>query len=163
MDPFEGDCNFRNYTQPHVIGQCICNGEIAIMTSEVREKYNSLSMHFMSMNISDVWKLPYDSCDPRNQALVWLATSYATDQDDMLQKYLLASFYIGLSGEQWWNQAGWLMDGDKCRWSGVICNDNERVRSISLNGNGLKGEVKTLCRSSILYHTHHAHYFLASR
>lgn len=145
MDPFEPGCSFANYTQPHVIGQCICNGEISIMTDDVREKYYSLNTLFASMRISNVWELPEESCDPRNQALVWLATFYATDQDDLVQKYLLASFFIQMAGEQWEIQEGWLTDTDKCRWSGVACDESGHfVKSIFLDGNGVKGSVRKL-------------------
>lgn len=147
MDPFEPGCGFESnyqYTQPHVLGQCTCNGEIKVMTNDVREKYNALKMLFVSMDISDVSELPVESCDPRNQALVWLATTYSKDRDDVMQKYSLASFFFQMTGEQWANREGWLVDEDHCRWAGVACDENGSITSIFLDGNGLKGAVRKI-------------------
>ena len=111
------------------------------MTNDVREKYNALKMLFVSMDISDVSELPVESCDPRNQALVWLATTYSKDRDDVMQKYSLASFFFQMTGEQWAIQEGWLKNDDVCTWSGIRCNQAGLVTNIFLDGNGLKGTV----------------------
>jgi hypothetical protein len=141
MDPYEPSCTFINHAQPNVIGQCKCDGKVSILPNDVREKYSSLQSLFNSMNVSNLMALPEESCDPRNQALVWLATTYAEDQQDLVQKYLLASFFIYMAGEQWLNQEGWLLDTDKCRWSGVACDSTGLVKHMFLDGNGLRGSV----------------------
>ena len=141
MDPFVEGCRFDNYTQPHVRGQCTCNGEIDVLTDDVREKYFALNMLFISLDISSVWELPEKSCDTRNQAMVWLATTYSKDRTDLIQKYVLASLFLQMTGEQWAIQDGWLENNDVCTWSGVGCNAAGLVTSIFLDGNGLKGSV----------------------
>ena len=144
MDPFVEGCRFDNYTQPHVRAQCTCNSEIDVLTDDVREKYFALNMLFISLDISNVWELPEKSCDTRNQAMVWLATTYSKDRTDLIQKYVLASLFMQMTGEQWGIQDGWLENGDVCTWSGVRCNAAGLVTSIYLDGNGLKGSVSIL-------------------
>jgi len=141
MDPFFEDCSFNNSTQPHIRAQCTCNGEIAVLTSSVREKYYALRMLFISMGISTSWDLPEESCDPRNQAMVWLATTYSKDRADLTQKYVLASFFLTMSGFQWADQTGWMDGSNVCTWTGVGCSDAGLVTSIFLYGKGLKGTL----------------------
>ena len=143
MDKYSG-CNFDNYTQPHVRAQCFCNGEIEVLTTDVREKYYALNMLFISMNISNVWELSEESCDPRNQAVIWLSTTYSKDRIDLIQKYVLATLFLQMNGEQWASQELWLEDEDVCNWSGISCNDLGLVTDIFLDGNGLKGSVSRL-------------------
>ncbi|CAB9516302.1 LRR receptor-like serine threonine-protein kinase At4g08850-like [Seminavis robusta] len=141
MDPYQSGCGFENYTLPHVIGQCKCDGEITMLTNEVREKYYSINMLFISLNISDAWELPEESCDPRNQAMIWLATTYPRDRSDLIQKYALASFYVQMRGQQWVDNDGWLEDEDTCGWNGIECDDMGLVNKIVLDGSGLQGSI----------------------
>jgi hypothetical protein len=141
MDPHQPGCTFENSTQPHVLGQCLCNGEVSILTNELREKYYAVNTLFVSLNVSDGWDLPENSCDPRNQAKVWVASTFPTDRNDLIQKYALALFYIQMTGHEWVHRIGWLDDGDTCSWSGISCNENGNVRDLVLDGNNLKGTV----------------------
>ena len=145
MDPYTpGSCDFGlNYTQPHVSQQCFCGGKIAVLARDVREKYYSLKMLFSDLKVSEVWEFPEESCDPRNQALVWLATTYTRDKVDLIQKYVLSSLYFTAKGEQWTNSDQWLEHLDVCFWSGVSCNDMGQVTGLSLDSNKLEGEVST--------------------
>jgi hypothetical protein len=150
MGPHQPGCRFENATQPHVLGQCICNGEISILTTEVREQYYAVNLLFISLNISNGWELPENSCDPRNQALVWVAATHPIDRNDIIQKYALALFYIQMTGQEWAHRIGWLEDGHTCNWSGIKCNEKGLVRDLVLDGNNLKGTVSTTAGSLIL-------------
>jgi hypothetical protein len=145
VDPYTpGSCDFGlNYTQPHVSQQCFCGGRIAVLAPDVREKYYALNMLLIEMKVSDVWKYPEESCDPRNQALVWLATTYARDRRDLVQKYVMASIYFTTKGEQWINNDLWLEHMDVCFWSGAECDDDGAVTGLKLDSNKLDGEVST--------------------
>lgn len=167
MDPYKSGCDFGlNYTQPHVLQQCSCWGKIAVIAPDVKEKYYALNMKFIELKVAGDWEFTEESCDPRNQALVWLATTYARDSSDMVQKYALASFYFTTKGEQWISQGLWLDYLDICFWKGVICSKSGSVTSLNLDSNGLEGtvskdgfiasEVKAVRRSSFFVScTHH--------
>ena len=47
MSPILGDCNFFGVTQPHVVDQCACDGEIAIVVDDVRARYDFLRRTFI--------------------------------------------------------------------------------------------------------------------
>jgi len=139
MDTYIPGCVFDNYTMPHVRAQCLCNDEIEVLTQDVREKYYRLKILFVAMNVSNVGEISDQSCNPTNQAIVWLATTYSLDRADLIQKYVMSLLFLKTNGEQWANQENWMEDEDVCNWAGLACNDASRVTSIYLDGNGLKG------------------------
>ena len=47
MSPILRDCNFFGVTQPHVVDQCACDGEIAIIVDDVRARYEFLRQTFI--------------------------------------------------------------------------------------------------------------------
>jgi hypothetical protein len=55
----------------------------------------------------------------------------------------LEKLYIATEGDGWANNDGWLDNCEPCSWTGVGCDENDRVTSIVLRGNGLSGSLPT--------------------
>ncbi|MFK8161245.1 MAG: T9SS type A sorting domain-containing protein [Lewinella sp.] len=55
----------------------------------------------------------------------------------------LEKFYAATEGDSWSNNDGWLTDCEPCSWTGIGCDENDRVTSIILRGNGLTGTLPT--------------------
>jgi Leucine-rich repeat (LRR) protein len=52
---------------------------------------------------------------------------------------ILEKLYIATEGDGWANNDGWLANCEPCNWKGIGCDENNRVTSIILRGNGLTG------------------------
>jgi len=85
---------------------------------------------------------------PQSYAMDWVLddpnlNSY--DDDKKLQRWVVATLYYGLVGEEWYVRKGWLdLDGDlvdECSWHGIECNSEGFIMSIDLSGNGLMGNI----------------------
>ena len=59
---------------------------------------------------------------------------------DVTDCTVLVTLYNETNGENWHYQYGWLVNNTPCSWAGITCTD-ERVTSISLEGNQLHGEI----------------------
>jgi len=53
----------------------------------------------------------------------------------------LEKFYLATNGDDWNDNTGWLTDCEPCGWRGVGCDENQRVNSLILRGNGLTGNL----------------------
>ena len=145
FDPYvPGDCDFSGQTQPHVIAQCSCNGEILILSDDAREKYDALVSDFLVPTIYSEWTQPLESCEHENQALVWLSTTMADNTVDLSQRYLMALLYFSTNGPQWETQTLWLEEDDLCMWYGISCTGEGVMREIELESNGMIGQVSPL-------------------
>lgn len=85
---------------------------------------------------------------PQYFALEWLANNanYEDYSDDQLvQRFALATFYFSTSGERWRNNTLWLSDEDECSWysSGSVspCNQDGFYTSLDLDLNDLSGTI----------------------
>ena len=135
-----GNCNFQGQAQPNVISQCECNDRVSIVDPAVQEQYDILVANFIR-TIYPNWNFPVSSCDPANQALLWLATgSITTNARDRLQRYTMAFLYFSTEGEQWTRDTNWLSEADVCTWFGLACTNNDLLR-IQLVDNSLKNLV----------------------
>ena len=142
LDPYQtGNCNFQGQTQPHVLSQCECTQMISTLADNTIGKYERLRDGWIVDNVYSSWSLDMQSCEPANQALVWLATGYAEDNTDLLQRYILAYLYFSTEGTEWINQESWLSDVNVCDWFGVECADAKTIGFVNLNNNGLRGPV----------------------
>jgi hypothetical protein len=56
-------------------------------------------------------------------------------------EYILTKFYLELNGDSWTTNDYWLESPNVCLWYGVGCDSNGAVASISLEANGLVGNV----------------------
>jgi len=72
---------------------------------------------------------------------------YAQDGCEHPDFKSLMEFYENFNGNEWDQNYGWIdaFNGSNCdpcnNWAGVFCNDENRVRSISLNNNNLIGDI----------------------
>jgi hypothetical protein len=145
LDPVqEGNCDFDQLTQPHVIDQCACLGEISILSEDVRVRYQSLVESVMPSVVPD-FDETISSCSPSNQALVWLSTGInnggEAEEFVRTQRYSLAFFYIEQGGTDWRDNSGWLSGINVCSWDRVTCDENRKITVLDLDRNRLEGQV----------------------
>ena len=81
-----------------------------------------------------------DNGSPQHDALVWLYNSEIQLSDErILLRWILASFYYGLNGDDWFSNKGWLSSkNNECDWYGVTCLEGA-VTQISLVENTMVG------------------------
>jgi hypothetical protein len=56
---------------------------------------------------------------PQNDALIWLANNTNLDsysEEKKIQRYVLAVLYYSTNGDRWFDNSGWLSNGDECNW-----------------------------------------------
>ena len=136
-----GNCNFQGQAQPNVISQCECTGRVSIVNEEVQEEYDNLVNSFIP-TIYPSWPYPVSSCDPANQALLWLASGPRTSNArDRTQRFTMAFLYFSTEGEQWTRDTNWLSEADVCSWFGLACTNSDLDR-IQLVDNSLKNLVR---------------------
>ncbi len=144
LEPVTGNCNFRGIEQPHVIDQCSCDGEITIVANDIRQRYESLLVNFLPDVIPD-FDESLDSCDPKNQALIWLSSGTNNAGEAELyvrrERYALAYFYLDQGGVAWSDNGGWLSEEDTCQWDRATCDQDGRVVSLDITDNGIIGQV----------------------
>jgi hypothetical protein len=149
-DPFvptqislENLCDFNNTLQPNPVLQCECNGDITVLTDEVRSKYDVLRTTFIPSIFPQGLDFPIDSCEPQNAALLWLATDIQDrPTESMRNRYLLSLLFSYWDGLGWKERNGWLTTDSECKWTGINCTD-DIVSQIDLLGNDLDGEMVT--------------------
>jgi hypothetical protein len=142
MGPYiPGRCPGPEEIQPNLLSQCACDGAITALEDDVQAKYYALRDEFI-ITIYPSWSFPIDSCDPANQALVWLSTGYQKDELDLLQRYVLAFLYFSTEGTQWRSQDNWITDVDVCMWYGIACT-NDSVAIVALENNRVSGSVSS--------------------
>merc|ERR1712084_154051 len=97
-------------------------------------------------------KVLKDDASPQNNALEWLQskdtfTSVSTDQ--LVQRYVLATFYYATKGSSAWDhQTNWLTPVNECSWDGITCFDEDAypdvahlVSKVSLSNYGVSGTL----------------------
>jgi hypothetical protein len=143
LDPYRKDlCDFSDSYQPHIINQCQCTGQITIVQEDILDMYNQLKTDLVPNVYNGAWEIPVTSCDPRNQALLWLSSGDTRSGGDLVQRYLLTSIYIALNGTDWDFQNLWLSDQNECLWEGLECNEMFQIDSISLDAVNAYGAVR---------------------
>lgn len=152
FDPIKNDCSLSS-TQPSIIDQCKCNGEVNILADDTRARWESLAQNFIS-SVYPEWDEPTNSCSPENQALLWLSSGINNggEIDDLRrrERYILAVVYYQNGGSQWSRSFNWLSERSVCDWEGVECNSDLYVRILNLDQNKLTGEVSHGCYSRSL-------------
>ncbi|CAB9499823.1 receptor-like protein kinase precursor [Seminavis robusta] len=140
MEPYEaGQCNLSGQAQPNVISQCNCNGQITTLQENVRQKYEALKTTFVPQ-IYGTWDYPPESCEPANQALIWLSTVVSVDEADLTQRYALALLFFGTDGSNWRSSDNWVTQADVCTWFGIACS-GQAVSALGLTANALAGPL----------------------
>ena len=140
--PVDDVCNFAGQLQPNVFQECACVGRVSTIAEETL-------LHFKRLENTFVPGLPFtvnekmDSCQPVNQALMWLASDKYEDQARERQdRFGLAVLYAAWGGLNWRYQEGWVDSTTSvCDWTGIDCDTEGRVVGIILNDNNLKGVI----------------------
>ena len=86
---------------------------------------------------------------PQNKALGWLSSNrflHLYDDDQKIQRYVLATLYYSTTGESWENNNLWLSDENECDWytaesENPICDNVGTLDELDLDRNGLSGEL----------------------
>lgn len=150
LDPYvKGDCDFSDNIQPHVISQCQCDGRITIVAEDIRNLHAHLKEKLMPELYREFggYNVPITSCDPKNQALIWLSSGDTRRAGDLVQRYLTAMAFISMNGTKWDYQNLWLSDHNECMWYGLQCNKRYQVHSVALDTMNIFGNVRKTART----------------
>ncbi|KAL7540992.1 hypothetical protein ACHAXR_010546 [Thalassiosira sp. AJA248-18] len=106
------------------------------------EEYNRVRNVIVSASPSSKVAVFTDILSPQYNAFEWVYNSDASGLNDsrLVQRWVLASFYYGASGDEWVVKNGWMESGDECQWYGVSCLDGV-VSKLELEQNRLVGEI----------------------
>jgi hypothetical protein len=133
------ECDFSSQEQPHVFLQCQCMGDIAIYSERTMNRYQVLLDTVMPL-VNPDFNQHVSSCTPDNLALAWLATDeysiMETNQEVLINRYVLAFLFQVWSGPSWKDNLGWLSPTPECDWYGISCEENAIV-GLELGGNSL--------------------------
>jgi len=87
------------------------------------------------------------SSSARQDALQWLFEDPLTstlNEDRIVRRWILATFFNSLSGESWDKTTGWFSENE-CLWEGLSCNSTDDpsvgITSISMEANLLEGTL----------------------
>jgi hypothetical protein len=133
------ECDFSSQEQPDVFLQCECMGDIAIYSERTMNRYQVLLDTVMPL-VNPDFNQHVSSCTPDNLALAWLATDeysiMETNQEVLINRYVLAFLFQVWSGPSWKDNLGWLSPTPECDWYGISCEENAIV-GLELGGNSL--------------------------
>ena len=161
-NPPRGKIDCRDYQQgadgpdgyQNVFIQCACWESITTVPEDVQQMRDLILDRVGEKFYDDNETIPLNSCDPRNLALIWLASGDNRDAGEPRQRYALALSFFQLNGTIWDFTDGWMTDLNECLWMGVQCNNRDTVNSFALDTNNIFGPVSPY--SEILL----AHYHL---
>lgn len=139
------ECNHSgNDTLMHnPFAQCDCDGSVTLWTDEMGIEYDSLRVTFMP-SILPEFNEEKDSCDPTNTALWQLSSDVISGVNATDSRYMLNLLYGSWDGEGWRSKQNWLSPSiPECQWEGIGCNQQDLIRSISLQSNNLGGTIPT--------------------
>jgi hypothetical protein len=91
MEPYDHlkpNCSLGNYEQPHVTLQCECQQKITLLAEDIANLYEELKQVMMPKIYppDGLQNLNITSCDPKNQALLWLASGNTRASSDLLDE-----------------------------------------------------------------------------
>ena len=104
---------------------------------------DSLLSRIISFSPSSVTALSNPS-SPQRRAMDWLEQdpAYATYGDiQVTQRWVLSTLFLGASGTQWDRSSGWQSQMSECSWSGIECDEGDRVTNIELYENNIVGSL----------------------
>jgi hypothetical protein len=154
---------------PNIFDQCRCNAAISVVPEDVaqlyRELVDALAPEFYGPGVYPTHAI--ESCDPRNLALVWLASGNnrrdpdglassgsglrdrllrklqedTTFDGEIRQRFVLATFFAALDGSNWLENRYWMSAENECSWYGIECNEHGIIVNLILPENDLKGRM----------------------
>ncbi|KAK1739201.1 hypothetical protein QTG54_009744 [Skeletonema marinoi] len=91
-----------------------------------------------------------DEESPQGKASLWVTIDDTispplqpgTNDDQIIQRYVLAAFYYATSGDGWTNGNGWLGSSNECEWVRVDCSCDV-VTVLEPYANNLDGSIPT--------------------
>jgi hypothetical protein len=149
MAPYDENCDFTDQEGQgfvHVYDQCACEGEIFEMPEDVIVMRNLIVERLLPKMYDFNFTEPELSCDPRNLALLWLASGDTRDSGEIRQRYALGVTFFALNGTIWDYGDAWLTDLNECLWLGVQCNNRDVINSLALDTNNIFGLVRNASR-----------------
>ena len=139
MDPYEeDDCYFGDNVFPHMIQQCECFGTIDVIPEDVQELYAEVREDINQEFYNGEFSEDMNSCDPANQALIWLSSGNTRDGGDLFQRFTVALTFVQLNGTQWDLKNLWLADDSECIWLGLQCNGRFQLNSLAVDTNNVQ-------------------------
>eukprot|EP00536_Pseudo-nitzschia_multiseries_P006446 jgi/Psemu1/304126/fgenesh1_kg.136_\ len=87
---------------------------------------------------------------PQSEALEWLLVSNIDidtySQEQLMQRFAMATFFISTNGYNWSNNDGWLSEQNECFWYQTKnyrdpCDTSGRLVNLELDGNGVSGSL----------------------
>ena len=123
-------------------------GDLILLT-ELRVDGNDLSGPLpVSLSRLGLRELHYGGttlCTPSDETFrAWLAAVPSRSGRELAcneEREDLARLYEAMGGDNWRNSANWLTDAPLSSWYGIQVDEDGRVVSIDLRGNGLSGEI----------------------
>ena len=138
MDEYPADCVYDDEAFPHVLTQCDCAGKITKIPSDTLALYHQVREDITEEIYYGDFKVPIDSCEPANKALLWLSSGDTRDGGDLYQRYVLANKFFNLNGTSWDLSNLWLSNNNECLWMGIQCNTNYRIISLDMDTNNVQ-------------------------
>lgn len=86
-----------------------------------------------------------DSSSAQHNALMWLLTNEDVDKYDeqqLVQRYVMATLYFSTDGTKWLNNNDWLTNEDECKWfskAGQGACKGGKLENLELDYNNLNG------------------------
>eukprot|EP00934_Nitzschia_sp_Nitz4_P001661 Nitzschia sp. Nitz4//scaffold5_size260463//185128//191136//NITZ4_001006-RA/size260463-snap-gene-0.51-mRNA-1//-1//CDS//3329555412//1661//frame0 len=142
FDPVQGNCNFKDLENPHVIDQCLCVGEIQIIADDIQERYQYHLENFIP-DLYAAFDDDISSCSARNQALVWVSSANDVQftHEERVERFALATVYAAMGGSEWSKTTNWLSQANICSWVGVFCSASDTAQTLVFTSNGLTGTM----------------------
>ena len=151
MAPMDDNCDFDDQEGfAHVVDQCNCDGAITSVPDDVLQMRQLLIDRMANKFYEEGDVINWKSCEPRNLALIWLASGNNRDSGEPRQRFALALSYFQLNGTIWDYDDEWLGELNECLWLGVQCNNRDSVNSFSLDTNNVFGLVRWFLRDFFL-------------
>lgn len=148
----KGECDFSGQVQPHILSQCECTESVSILAQDIQDLYQRLVQDLVPLYYSpEEWQqqvTSITSCDPRNQALLWLSSGDTRRSGNVGQRFVVASLYVEMHGTDWDYRELWLSDHNECQWQHLQCNDKYQINSFVIETANLFGTVRTIVQNN---------------
>ena len=112
---YEGNAGFRHF------GSCekLCAGKpILASTQRGVDIFSAISSASTSEDLINIGNWRYE-------AICWLIyddpKQLQSTDPSIVQRYVLALFYLSTAGWNWYNNLGFMTANDECSWGGVVC------------------------------------------
>ena len=84
---------------------------------------------------------------PQNKALNWIlyndTMNLQYNSSNLMQRYILMTFFHNLSGEDWFRNDGFGTGQHECKWFGIGCSSKNNVKELKMENNNLRGSMPT--------------------